>query len=335
MTRLKIAILGAGSIGCFVGGAWAANGCDVTLVGRPRTGEELERYGLHVSDYSGWLASVPSERIKFSTDPAALGGADLVVLSVKSTGTEAAAADLWHAPADTPIISLQNGVSNADRLRALLPGRTVLSGMVPYNVAHLGEGRWHRGTSGALIVERSPATLRLADAAGTGPAAIRLSDAMPEVLWGKLLINLNNAVNALSGKPLLAQLRERGYRQVVAASQREALSVLKRAGLSPAKVGALPPRLLPLAFAAPDFLFNRLLLKGHEVDEKARTSMADDFALNRPTEIDYLNGEVVRLAGALGMLAPVNAAIVALVHAAERGGTRDWSATQLKEAVLG
>jgi len=170
---------------------------------------------------------------------------------------------------------------------------------------------------------------------GAGPAAIALSDDMPGILWGKLLINLNNAVNALSGQPLLAQLRTRGYRQVVAASQREALRILRQAGIRPAKVGALPPALLPAAFGAPDFLFNRLLLRAHKVDEKARTSMADDFAAGRATEIDYLNGEVVALAGGIGAAAPVNARIVSLVKAAEAGGRRDWDAIALKKAVLG
>lgn len=331
---LKIAILGAGSIGCFIGGAWAANGADVTFIGRPHIAEEVAAHGLRLSDYSGWTADVPYPR--FETDPAALAGASIVVLTVKSTGTKAAAADIArHAKADAAIVSFQNGVSNADRLRALLPGRTVLAGMVPYNVAHLGGGRWHKGTSGDLVTERGETGACLQAAAGAGPAAIALSDNMPGILWGKLLINLNNAVNALSDRPLLAQLRERGYREVVAASQREALSLLKTAGIRPAKVGALPPAFVPRAFAAPDFIFNSLLLRAHKVDAKARTSMADDFAAGRPTEIDYLNGEVVALARQLEREAPINARIVALVKAAETGGCRGWPPGDLKKAVLG
>lgn len=331
---LKIAILGAGSIGCFIGGAWAANGADVTFIGRPHIAEEVAAHGLRLSDYSGWTADVPYPR--FETDPAALADASIIVLTVKSTGTEAAAASIArHAKADAAIVSFQNGVSNADRLRALLPGRTVLAGMVPYNVAHLGDGRWHKGTSGDLVTESGETGATLRAAAGVGPAAIALSDSMPGILWGKLLINLNNAVNALSDRPLLAQLCERGYRQVVAASQREALGLLKATNIRPAKVGALPPALVPRAFAAPDIIFNTLLLRAHKVDAKARTSMADDFTAGRPTEIDYLNGEVVALARRIGRDAPVNTRIVALIKAAEAGGRRGWTPDDLKKEVLG
>jgi 2-dehydropantoate 2-reductase len=333
---MRVIILGAGSIGCFIGGAWAAQGCAVTFIGRPHIAEEVQAHGLCLSDYRGWMASLPGHATHFATDAAALADADIIVLTVKSNATEGAARDIAaHAPRGATVISFQNGIGNAERLRTLLPGRAVLSGMVPYNVAHLGGGRWHKGTAGMLAAERHPATKALAQAAGDGPAALALADDMPAILWGKLLINLNNAVNALSGKPLLAQLRERGYRQVVAACQREALHLLTRAAIRPAKVGALPPSLLPVAFSAPDALFNTLLLRAHKVDENARSSMADDFAAGRATEIDYLNGEVVQLACHLSLEAPVNSRIVALIREAEAGGPRSWSAAALKKAVLG
>lgn len=332
----RIAILGAGSVGCFIGGTWAAAGCDVTFIGRPRIADEVHAHGLHLSDHAGWSAFLPREQVRYATGADVLAEADLIVLTVKSTGTEAAAAEISRcAHPKAAVVSFQNGVGNAERLRTLLPGRTVLAGMVPYNVAHLGKGRWHKGTSGNLITEQGTIGAALKEAAGTGPASVALSADMTGILWGKLLINLNNAVNALSGKPLLAQLRERGYRQVVAASQREALSLLKAAGLRPAKVGSLAPSWIPHAFGAPDIVFSALLLRTHRVDEKARTSMADDFAAGRPTEIDYLNGEVTALARRIGRKAPINGRIVQLVRDAEAGGRRDWGAGDLKKAVLG
>jgi 2-dehydropantoate 2-reductase len=157
---------------------------------------------------------------------------------------------------------------------------------------------------------------------------------MKAVAWGKLLINLNNAVNALSGQTLLEQLGKRDYRRVVAASVMEALELLTAAGIEPAKVGPLPPRLLPHAIAAPDFVFKNLLLRVQRIDARARSSMADDFAAGRETEIDQLNGEVVKLAGSLGREAPVNSAIVELVKQRELGVERDWSPEELRKHVL-
>jgi len=99
-------------------------------------------------------------------------------------------------------------------------------------------------------------------------------------------------------------------------------------------VGPVPPKLLPHAIAAPDFIFKNLLLRVQKVDAEARSSMADDFAAGRETEIDQLNGEVVKLARSLGRGAPVNSAIVELVKQRELGVEHEWSAEELRKYVL-
>lgn len=332
----QIAILGAGSVGCFLGGAWTAAGLKVRLVGRERIGAEIAAHGLTLTDYSGWRVRLDPGQVDFTTKPAALGKADIVALCVKSTGTAAAAKEIGrHAKKGALVVSFQNGVSNVDTLNALLKGRfEAVQGMVPFNVARLGEGRVHKGVEGDLVVQDHPRTRALAEAVGRGPARLRLAGDMAAIGWGKLLINLNNAVNALSGRPLLDQLRQRDYRRVVAASIVEALGLLEAAGIEPAKIGPIPPKLLPHVIASPDLLFNRLFLKIQKIDAKARSSMADDLAAGRTTEIDHLNGEVVKLAKRLGRQAPVNAAIVSLVKQAEAGVEHLWSPEALRRHVL-
>ena len=108
---------------------------------------------------------------------------------------------------------------------------TVVRGMVPYNVAYLGDGRFHKGVAGDLFADDRAETRELATLIGQSPAALRLSDDMLGIAWGKLLINLNNAVSALSGRTLLEELRERDYRRVFAASMREAKAVGDRTHL--------------------------------------------------------------------------------------------------------
>jgi 2-dehydropantoate 2-reductase len=330
-----IVVLGAGSVGCFVGGAWAAAGCKVSFLGRVSIQEELAQNGLGLSDYNGWRVHLAHDLIDFTSKPAILAKADIILLTVKSTGTWEAAKQIGrHARKGAAVISFQNGVSNAETLRAQLRRFEVIQGMVPFNVARLGGGRFHKGTSGDLVSGDSDATRRLAAAVGKGPARLTLAKDMKGVAWGKLLINLNNAVNALSGETLLGQLGKRDYRRVVAASIVEALEILKVARIEPAQIGPIPPRLLPHAIAAPDFVFNNLLLRVQKIDAKARSSMADDFAIGRPTEIDYLNGEVVKLARSIGREAPVNSAIVDLVKQREAGVEHDWSAEELRKYVL-
>jgi len=331
----KVAVLGAGSVGCFIGGTWAAAGLPVTFIGRPKIAADIGRHGLTVSDYSGWQQR-PAE-VDFRTDPAALAEADIIALTVKSGATADAAADIAeHGRDGALVISFQNGISNVDVLHQNLGERfEVVRGMVPYNVAYLGEGRFHKGVAGApLYAERRPETEALAACIGSGPAELHLSDDMPGIAWGKLLINLNNAVNALSGRTLLEQLRQRDYRRVVAASQREGVKLLDRAGIRPAKIGAVGPHLLPKVIGAPDWLFLNVFLKKWKIDARARSSMSDDLAQGRTTEVDYINGELVALAERIGAEAPVNRKIVELIRAAE-AGAKPLSPAELRRAVLG
>ena len=334
MAADRIAVLGAGSVGCFIGGAWAAAGLPVSFIGRPRIAHDIHDHGLTLSDYTGWNAQLPE--VDFSCVPAPLADAVVIALCVKSGATADAARDIAeHGRDGAMVISFQNGVSNIDVLERELGGRfRVVRGMVPFNVAYLGRGRFHKGVAGNLYAEDRPDTRELAKRIGGGPAALKLSDNMLGLAWGKLLINLNNAVNALSGRTLIDELHQRDYRRVVAASQREGLKLLKRAGIKPMKVGAVGPRLLPPVIASPDWLFRNVFLKGWKIDAKARSSMADDLSAGRKTEVDYINGELVALGERLGVDAPVNRKIVDLIRRAETDDKR-WEPGELRREVLG
>ena len=330
-----IVIHGAGSIGCYIGAAWRLAGLPLSFVGRPGIRDEIAANGLTVTDSERRRLEARPDEVDFSTDPATLARGDVIALCVKSNGTAAEAREIArHGRPGATVISFQNGVSNAEVLEAALPGFTVLRGMVPFNVAHMPNGRWHKGVAGTLWAEDHEVTQALAARIGKGPGALRLSDDMKGVAWGKLLINLNNAINALSGRTLLEQLSDRDYRRVFAASQVEALEILEAAGIAPAQIGPISPKLLPHVIAAPDLVFRNTVLKVQKIDASARSSMADDFAAGRATEIDHLNGEVVRLARSLGRRAPVNEAIVSLVRQAEAGVERLWSPKELSAHVL-
>jgi 2-dehydropantoate 2-reductase len=330
----RIAVLGAGSVGCFIGGAWQSAGLPVSFIGRPHIAHDVHEHGLTLTDYTGWQTSI--RNLDFACVPAALADADIILVTVKSGATSEAAREIaQHARDGALVVSFQNGISNVDVLDEQLGGRfTIARGIVSFNVAYLGDGRFHKGAAGDLRAEDRGELRAIAEQVRGGPASLRLSNDMLGLAWGKLIINLNNAVSALSGRTLLEQLRERDYRRVVAASQREAIKLLRRAHIRPAKVGPVPPRLLPLVIGSPDWLFNTLFLRGWKIDAKARSSMADDLAAGRKTEVDYLNGELVRLAERLGSDAPVNRAIVELVRQAE-AGAKPLGPKALRREVLG
>jgi 2-dehydropantoate 2-reductase len=322
----KIVVAGAGSVGCYLGGALALAGRDVTLLLRPRLADELGQAGLTVSDYTGRNRNLPPQRIALATDPASMASADFILVTVKSAATAEIAAQInQHARADACIVSFQNGIGNADVLRAACGGRTVVPGMVGFNVVHLGGGKFHQATESALYVSTQiPPLVPLLDVEGL---ECRAQADMRAVLWGKLLLNLNNALNALSGLPLYDQLMDRRWRCLLADMMNEALTALAREGITPARMTPIPPRLLPYMLRLPTPIYRRVAAATLKIDRSARSSMAQDLELGRLTEVDYLQGAVIELAAKHGISAPLCARIVAGIRQTEaaKAGLPNWS----------
>ena len=311
---MKTGIFGAGSIGCHVGGMLAAKGRHPVLVGRPAMAQRLAR-GMVLTSHDGRQVLAPPGSFTFDLRANALADCECVLVCVKSGDTSAAGRILSQVTRpDALIVSLQNGISNAQVLRQAMPGRRVLAAMVGFNVAQIGDNRFHRGTEGEIVIEDGEGALRLATAltlAGV-PAMVRRD--IEAVQWGKLLLNLNNAVNALSGLPLKRQLSDRGWRKVLALSITEALAVIQAAGIVPARLGKVAPGLIPPILQLPDWLFTRIAGSMLRMDEDARSSMAEDLERGREPEIDWLNGEIVRLGESRAVPTPVNSALCEMVH---------------------
>jgi 2-dehydropantoate 2-reductase len=310
-----LVVAGAGSIGCFVGGLLADAGHDVALLARPRIVEGVATHGLHLTSIDGLDRRVSAATIRATDDPAVMAHAGHVLVAVKSADT-ATMADLiaQHAPPGATIVSLQNGVDNVPKLRERLPGHKVLAGMVAFNVVSMGRARFHRATSGALVVEQDAADT--ASRLSVPGLAVTSSANMPGVQWGKLLLNLNNAINALSGLPLRDQLSQRAWRTILADQIGEALTVTKAAGIVPI-TAPLPAFLLPFVLRLPDSIFRVLAGRMLKIDPEARSSMWEDLHQRRRTEVDYLQGAIVRLAAQHGQAAPLSARIAALVKQVE------------------
>ncbi|MEU4286654.1 2-dehydropantoate 2-reductase [Kribbella sp. NPDC026596] len=324
---MRIVVYGAGGIGCYVGGRLAATGAPVTFVGRQRMADVLAEHGLRLTDYLG--ADLRVDTVRYETSPAAAAEADLVLVTVKSAATEGAAAELADVlKPGAIVVSFQNGVRNGELLRERLTDQVVLTGMVPFNVLNRGGGVFHQGTEGALDIQRHPGLAPYLDAFERAGLPLEQHDDILPVQWAKLLLNLNNPINALSNLPLRDELSQRAYRRCLAAAQAETLGLLDAAGIQPAQLLAVPMRRFPAILRLPDFLFRRLAAKMLAIDPLARTSMWEDLEAGRPTEIDYLNGEVVRLADSLRQPAPVNRKLVALIREAEVN-RRAWSGPDL------
>ncbi len=318
---MKIVIFGAGSIGCYVGGKLAAIDNEVILYGRDRLKKIIDEYGLKLSHIEFEEVNVAADKLNYSTDLSCLNNAELVLLTVKSQDTEKSLLEIKpHLNPSAIVVSLQNGVSNPSMLKDILPEWKTAGGMVPYNVVNLGNGHFHCGTEGELIFEKKYETGLLKEKCITAGLPTKLTDNIQGVLWGKILLNLNNALNVLSNKPLKEQLSDRNYRRVLARCIDEARGVIENSGIEIIKVGKVPPKLIATILRLPNFAFQTIAKGMLKIDPQARSSMWEDLQGGRSTEIDYINGAVIDLATKSNLDAPINSYIVSLIKDAFSNG---------------
>jgi 2-dehydropantoate 2-reductase len=311
-----IVIAGAGSIGCFIGGLLAVAGHHVTLLARPRIVADIQTHGLTLTDFSGLNQRVAPNQLSLTTTPDCLKTADLILVTVKTGATAEIARQIaHHAPAQTPIISLQNGLHACETLRAALPSRDIRAAMVPFNVVPQGQGAYHRATSGNIILQSGPQNL--ATQLTTPNLAISETDDITATQWGKLLLNLGNALNALSGQTLQQQLLDRDWRHLIADQMAEALTVLKTAQIPIKSTTPLPAWMGPHILRLPTPLFRKIAAQMLTIDPTARTSMAYDLMANRPTEIDSLQGAIIALGQTHAIPTPICTRVAHAIRTAE------------------
>lgn len=338
--RLRIGVMGAGSIGCFVGGRLAATGAaDVVLVGRPRIQAELREHGLTLEELDGPPATVRADQVDCHTEVAALASCDVILCCVKSAHTAEVARELDGVlPPEAIVISLQNGVRNPEVLRAALGDRLVLAAIVGFNVVSKGGGVFRRATNGPIMIEASTdPRARAAVEAMAAALEVEVPRDLAAHQWTKLAVNLNNAVSALSDAPTRDLILVPMFRKVVAAILSEALAVFRAAGVRHAALRGIPLGVMPAVLRLPTPLVRLVTRRQLKVDPEARSSMWEDLTRRRTTEVDYLNGEIVRLAERAGVDAPVNRRIVELVRAAEAAdaGPPGHSAGELWRLLCG
>jgi 2-dehydropantoate 2-reductase len=330
-----IAVAGAGSIGCYVGGRLAEAGRTVRFLVRPQTEATLRQGGLKLIDLDGSESLLDPVDLKLTVDPAiAFAGADIILVTVKSGATKAMAELIArHAPPGAIVISLQNGVHNAEVLRRNLPAQTtVISGMVPFNVVQSEPDQMpltvRRTTAGTIFIEDK--SRDLAVFLSVAKLAVETKPDMQAILWGKLLMNLNNAPNALSNLPLVQQLADRDWRLLLANQISEGLEVMKAHGIAMAKVQGAPPAVLPWILRLPNFLFRVVARKMLAINPHARSSMWEDLSRGRPTEIDYLQGVIIQLADQKRIEATTTRKVLACVKRAEGQPLRSHSVQEIR-----
>jgi len=292
----RVAVMGAGGVGCYYGAMLARAGREVALVGRAQHVDAVRSAGLRLET----RAFDERVKVRASTEADAVRGAQLVLFSVKSPDTEAAGRAM--APfleRDAAIVSLQNGVDNAERLAATL-GREVIPAVVYVAVEMAGPGHVRHHGRGELVVGRAAQSAKLAELFGAAGVAVEVSDNVAGVLWGKLIVNCAyNALSAITQLPYGKLVQGAGIPEVMHDVVEECLAVARACGVG--VVGNMHEGVERIAQTMPGQL----------------SSTAQDLARGKKTEIDHLNGIVVRKGEALGIPTPVNRTLAALVKLLE------------------
>jgi len=294
---LKVAVMGAGAVGCYFGGMLARAGHDVVLIARPRHVDAIEESGLHMETRT----FDEHVRLAASSEPAAMQGAQLVLFCVKSTDTESAGALIRpHLAPGALVLCLQNGVDNADRLRAVLPGHPVAAAVVYVATEMAGPGHLKHHGRGDLVIEPSALSDTAAQALIAAGVPTEVSGNVRGALWAKLILNsAYNAVSAIAQLPYGKTVQGVGIKDVMRDVVAECLAVAKAEGVEVA--GDVHAAVDKLAGSMP----------------AQYASTAQDLARGKPTEIDYLNGLIVKRGEALGVPVPANRVLWALVKLLE------------------
>jgi 2-dehydropantoate 2-reductase len=288
--------MGAGAVGCYYGGMLARAGHEVVLIGRPQHVEAVRRDGL-LLDTQTFRTHVPMQA---SAEASAVRGARLVLVCVKSTDTAGAAADMApHLETDARVLSLQNGVDNAERLEALL-GREVWPAVVYVAAEMAGPGHVKHHGRGELVIGPSAASGDLVALFGAADVPVQVSDNVAGALWAKLILNCAyNALSAITQLPYGRLVAGEGVEDVMRDAVRECLAVAEAAGICvPGDTWEAVQRIartMPTQFS----------------------STAQDLARGKRSEIDHLNGYVLRRGKALGVATPVNRVLHSLVKLLE------------------
>ena len=298
----KTAVVGAGAVGGYFGGLLARAGAPVVMIGRPSFVEAVERSGLFLDT----LQFQERVAVEASADMGALRGAEIVLFCVKTTDNAATAGQMAPLLApDAIVLSLQNGVDNVEQLRAAanlnaFPAVVYVAASVPEpgHIKHVGRGD-------LVIGPENKVTRGVARVFARAGIPCRISENIEGELWTKLTANCAlNAVSALGNAKYGRIAANAEARQLVEAIVAEVLAVADAAGVQ-----------LP-ALADPQGAIASAMKVAAQMTE-ALSSTAQDLRRGKRTEIDSLNGFIARKGAALGVPAPVNQALYALVKLAE------------------
>ncbi|MFZ3382083.1 MAG: ketopantoate reductase family protein [Candidatus Acidiferrales bacterium] len=314
----RVAVMGAGAVGSYFGGMLARAGVPVVLIGRPAHVEAIRRDKLFLDT----VTFQERVAVEASTDAAAVAGAEVVLFCVKGADIEESARAIApHLAPAAIVVSLQNGVDNVESIRAAsgidaLPAVVYIAAALPEpgHVKHLGRGELAIGEltghedqpSSGVSPSRSPRVEKIATLFTSASVPCRISEYIEADIWAKFIMNCaGNAVTAIAQCPYAVAAQNPASRELMSRLVEETVAVARAAGIR-----------------LPDVNFMEQGIKFLATFGDATSSTAHDMARGKRTEIESLNGHVVRLGKKLGVATPASFSVYALVKLLEESGAR-------------
>ncbi len=313
---MKYAIVGLGAVGSIIARYLMEAQEHVVLLGKNDHVESIKKQGL-IIDGKQYL----NDTLNITNDFAMVSGVDVVFVCVKSQDTEPVAHLMQkHLKKNTLIISLQNGVHNAQVLRDITKVKAI-SGVVLFNAVSSSPGVASLTMKGGLVLEFSnehaSALSEIKNLFKSQGLDVRFVFDIEPVLWSKLIVNTQIAVTALTGQTIRESMKNRDSRIIIIATLREALFIVKQVKIPLRSLPGIDPKRIIriLRFLGPFSAVLSKIVLGMKDD--ARNSMWQSLSQGKTTEIDYINGEIVHLADQKYLKAPVNTKLVELVKKTE------------------
>jgi len=329
----RIAIIGAGAIGSVLGALLSRAGHEVTLIGRSRHVDTIKRDGLHVDGAFGSFV------VPVDAAPALDFQPDFAFLTVKTQDVLAAVQANMPFLNETTVVTFQNGVRSDELVATLLPRTQIVSTVVAFNASYLTPGTVTALYPGSLVIGRPfgsvDAGVETIAAMLGRVLATRVSTNIVGAHWLKLIVNLNNALSALTNMTLRQLYAEPYLRHLAVRVMREGAHVVKKVGIRLASLPDVSTTLIRVLTSLPVPLAAVLLaIKARQVERERPllVSTLQSLRRGRPTEIDYLNGEVVRVGQQRNVPTPVNASIVDMVHQTEQTG-QFWTVDRIRSKI--
>jgi len=332
---MKYAVIGLGAIGGIIGGLLTKSGEKVILIGKKNQVEKISNKGLKINGINN---SILVKNVQASTDFSLISDSDAIIICVKSQDTENVANELKkYIKKSALVISLQNGVKNSNIIKGIT-GNTAFSGIVLFNALYIKPGEVTLTLKGGLILETDSLykeTLqRFISLLAKSGIESKLETNIEGYLWSKLIVNLQNAVTALTGQTIKESIINKDSRAIIIATMKEGLNILQKSKTPYKTLPDIDPKITIRRLTILNSVLLKLGSRILKLNANARGSMWQSLSRGRPTEIDYINGEIVNLAKKHNLESPINKKLVELVKEAEEtNNTKSYEPSKLKEIL--